>query len=1308
MDSKTAMDEEWVGDERDPAAAGRKCVLVLGMHRSGTSALTRVLGLLGADLPKNVMAAHASNEAGHWEPVRLVAVHDEMLAEAGSGWDDWRAFDVASLGKARGAHYKAKIASLIVEEYGDATLFVIKDPRICRFVGLYEEVLGALGITPLYVLTFRNPLAVMKSLASRNEMTAPYAGLLWLRHVLDADEKTRGKSRAIISYERLIADWQDAASAIGGCLKLVLPPSSPAHEAEAFLRSGLRHHAPSFDEFVACPNIAAWVKDTYVALLALEKGRSSRAAHARLDNIRAAFNAAAPVFGDAAFQELRAREDKLITRNNAVNQELVLRDANISRQQAELGSLRRQLAEQEATAATLQKALVERASEIGALQKALVERASEIGALQKALVERANEIGALQQVLADRRGELALLNEGLAEREARIATLDQALSEYRVTINSLETKVRALFTSTSWRITAPLRSARRFLGRFRYSAVGFAVHQGWRTLRARSLVPLLEWRALGAVARSGLFERDWYWKTHPDVAAWRIDPIRHYVAHGAAEGRDPSPSFSTRAYLSHNPDVAEAGVNPLVHFVLRGAAEGRKSQHSYSLTNGPDGVGKKDTSTTWGTTAPLRVGRRLLDRGGLSGVKRALARFGLRTGVEKINNKDPMAVSSRAHHRRQQQPHLIYISEEWHTPGNNYRVVRYVEAARLAGGEANWMRLEEVPNRVGEFSAAHAVVIWRAAWDKRVATAVAAARRAGARIVFDVDDLMIDPKIARTSIVDGIRSQGLTEGQVRTFYAQVQRTMLEADVCTTTTEELASHIRAWGKPTFVLPNGYDGETLQASRLAVRRRHQVSEDGIVRIGYASGSRTHQRDFAVVAGALCRILRERPHCRLVLFRPCLDITEYPELTGLENQVEWRDMVSLDHLPAEMARFDVNLAPLEVGNPFCEAKSELKFFEAALVDVVTVASPTGPLRRAIRDGETGFLAANEAMWHSIVLRLVDEPVLRRQIARLAKYEAMRKFGPMRRIQLMANFIAQLSNSREFAYAFELQIARFSRPISPLPRVPESEVIFASDRLGIAEVTVIVPLYNYAHFVRDALESVRAQTLRELDLIVVDDASTDNSLPVALEWAQHNAERFNRLLVLRNRDNTGLGPSRNVGFDAADTSFVFPLDADNQLLPECCECLLAALRGTDVAFAYPTIQKFGDELVLMSNMPYEPVRFVAGNFIDAMALVSKEAWASVGGYENVRFGWEDYDFWCRLAEHGLRGTWVGQTLAKYRVHASSMLRATTERPENKQLLLQDMNRRHPWLALVDRGAPQVSWSDRSNHKPATVSQSK
>src|SRR6266851_10203332 len=94
-------------DNRAKNCGARQAILVLGMHRSGTSALTRALSLLGAALPKRVARATASNEAGHWEPERLVHLHDEMLGEAGQRWDDWRAFDPSPLGAGRLVHYKA-------------------------------------------------------------------------------------------------------------------------------------------------------------------------------------------------------------------------------------------------------------------------------------------------------------------------------------------------------------------------------------------------------------------------------------------------------------------------------------------------------------------------------------------------------------------------------------------------------------------------------------------------------------------------------------------------------------------------------------------------------------------------------------------------------------------------------------------------------------------------------------------------------------------------------------------------------------------------------------------------------------------------------------------------------------------------------------------------------------------------------------------------------------------------------------------------------------------------------------------------
>src|SRR4029077_4466604 len=106
---------------------------------------------------------------------------------------------------------------------------------------------------------------------------------------------------------------------------------------------------------------------------------------------------------------------------------------------------------------------------------------------------------------------------------------------------------------------------------------------------------------------------------------------------------------------------------------------------------------------------------------------------------------------------------LLYISGEPDTPGNLYRVVRYVEAANAAGAQASWIRLDELPQRANEIARADMLIIWRVSWDKRVEDAVQVARRTGARIVFDIDDLLVDPDLVRVEVIDGIRTIGGAE-----------------------------------------------------------------------------------------------------------------------------------------------------------------------------------------------------------------------------------------------------------------------------------------------------------------------------------------------------------------------------------------------------------------------------------------------------------------------------------------------------------------------------------------------------------------
>jgi hypothetical protein len=95
--------------------------------------------------------------------------------------------------------------------------------------------------------------------------------------------------------------------------------------------------------------------------------------------------------------------------------------------------------------------------------------------------------------------------------------------------------------------------------------------------------------------------------------------------------------------------------------------------------------------------------------------------------------------------------------------------------------------------------------------------------------------------------------------------------------------------------------------------------------------------------------------------------------------------------------------------------------------------------------------------------------------------------------------------------------------------------------------------------------------------------------------------------------------------------------------------------------------------------------MRLSSGNYIDAMALIAKDAWAAAGGYAGSLLGWEDYDFWCTLAERGIWGQHAGEVLAEYRVHASSMCQMVTDVPNNKRELLRVISGRHPWLTVAE-----------------------
>jgi len=231
--------------------------------------------------------------------------------------------------------------------------------------------------------------------------------------------------------------------------------------------------------------------------------------------------------------------------------------------------------------------------------------------------------------------------------------------------------------------------------------------------------------------------------------------------------------------------------------------------------------------------------------------------------------------------------------------------------------------------------------------------------------------------------------------------------------------------------------------------------------------------------------------------------------------------------------------------------------------------------------------------------------------------------------------------------------------------------------------EITVCVSLYNYQEYIIETLESIYCQTLKSIDLIIVDDCSSDWSNTIVKTWLQYRSDRFNSARLIKHNQNKGLSASRNTAIEASKTPFVFMIDADNLLYPRCLEACLEVLQDSDAAFAYPILEKFGEYQGIAGNLIWNVDRLAKSNYIDAMALIRKTSLQQAGGYSYMPYGWEDYDLWCKFSEQNAYGILVPEILAKYRVHKSSMLNAVTNKLENLNLIVSDMCERHPWLEL-------------------------
>ena len=275
-----------------------------------------------------------------------------------------------------------------------------------------------------------------------------------------------------------------------------------------------------------------------------------------------------------------------------------------------------------------------------------------------------------------------------------------------------------------------------------------------------------------------------------------------------------------------------------------------------------------------------------------------------------------------------------------------------------------------------------------------------------------------------------------------------------------------------------------------------------------------------------------------------------------------------------------------------------------------------------------------------------------------------------------------------------------------------PEHQRLVDYRQADRCQLAVCISLYNYGPRISQALNSVLSQEQTSgLELIVIDDASSDQGAAAVQNWMEQHHHRFARCLLLQHTRNGGLASARNTAFAAAESPWCFVLDADNSLDPQavlqCGSLAHAADPRCAVIHSLIRVQPEAgcqDSRALVSDLPWQQAIFQRGNYIDAMALVRREAWQAVGGYTHIRGGWEDFDFWCCLIDAGWHGILCPQVLATYTSHNHSMRAATTTREERRLSRL--LQSRHPWLELPQT-RDQAVWPQLSTTSPPPESQS-
>ncbi len=414
----------------------RKCkrvIAVLGMHRSGTSAITRGLQALGVSLGDDLMPPFTENEKGFFEDIGINKLNIEILNALSSDWHALSNISETSFNGQDLVSFKLRGIDLLRTKVGDQP-FGLKDPRMSRLLPFWQSVFNHLGVRHDYIIAVRHPMSVVKSLHHRNGFDDEKGYYLWLQHVIPAIVKTGGTSRLVVDFDLLMTNPKKQLERIAKTLDLNYIPDLAiiTEYIDEFLEARLRHFQFKFEDLLIDHAVPSDVITTYEILSRLARDEMNIDDHKINETL---------IHVSSRLKDLSPAFD-YITRSDRI-----LNERDVFKQHA----------------AKLSDVLAVRESEIANLKQHATNLSDVVAARESEITNLKRHAANLGTILSAKDKDILLLlaqKQELIEKVNRTAERSRYLEEQ---LYNAEIKIAELLSSKSWRVTKPLRVVTRII-----------------------------------------------------------------------------------------------------------------------------------------------------------------------------------------------------------------------------------------------------------------------------------------------------------------------------------------------------------------------------------------------------------------------------------------------------------------------------------------------------------------------------------------------------------------------------------------------------------------------------------------------------------------------------------------------------------------------------------------------------------------------------------------------------------------------------------------------------------------------------